>query len=248
MALTYSDTTNYDGHIQAVERLVYSSDYGRVSGNTKELAQWTVRLNNALDRATAFMTRFAGSWRVGDWNHGTYDVATEDIVSGTREIALTNPQDILFIFKAMVKQDATTPDYRMMYPFDIRQTGTRTFVENDASHKGVPFRYEKVGGYLVLDPTPDYSATAGLQYYYQRAPHPFVTGDTTQRAAIPSIFDPLLSLYAVDQYATENTNVTLKQLVAADIARIESDLSAFLEERSRSDGKGALRPVKRSSR
>ena len=246
--LTFSDTTNYDGIIQAIERLVYSSDYGRISGNTKELAQWTVRTNLALNRVTALMTRFAGSWRVGDWNHGTYDVATRNIVSGTREIALANPEDVLFIFRVAILQDATTSDYLQIHPFDIRETGTRGYIENRSSYIGVPFRYEKVGGYLVLDPTPNYSATNGVKYYYQRAPHPFATSDTTARAAIPSIFDQLIPLYAVDLYATENTNVTLKQLVAADMARMEADIEAFLQERSRSDGKGSLRVVKRSSR
>ena len=205
-------------------------------------------MNNALERTTALMSTFAGTWRIGDWNHSTYDTGTINIVSGTRQYALTNPENILFLFRVLVKEDATTADYSLIKPIDIRQEGVRTFIEDDASNVGVPYRYEKAGGYLTLDPEPNYSATAGIKYYYQRAPHPFVVGDTTARAGIPSIFDQLLPLYATDQYATENTNLNLKQLVAVDVARMEADIQKFLQERSSADGQAKLRVVQRSSR
>lgn len=246
--MQYSDTSAYNGIIQAEERLVYSSDYGRISGSTKELAQWTVRNNLALDRAMALMSQFAGQWRIGDWNHSTYDTGTINIVSGTRQYALTNPENILFIFRLMILDSATATDYRVIRPMDIRQTGVRSFVEDSPSNVGVPFRYEKAGGFLTLDPEPNYSATSGIKYYYQRAPHPFVVGDTTARAGIPAIFDQLIPYYASDLYATENTNTTLKQLLAVDIAKMEEDIKSFFRMRSESDEQPRLRPVIRSSR
>ena len=227
--------------------MVYSSDYGRISGNTKELAQWTVRNNQALSRAMVLMSEFANRWRIGDWNHGSYDTATEDITSGTREIALTNPQDILFIFKVLILQSATATDYTQIYPFDLRERGTQAYAEDDASYTGVPFRYEKVGGYISLAPKPNYSATDGLKYYYQRAPHQFTTADTTATAGIPSVFDQLIPLYAVDQYATENTNPNLKALVNNDIARMEADIKNFFRQREE-DRVPQMMAVKRSSR
>lgn len=248
MALQFNDTAAYNGIVQAAERLVYSADYGRISGNTKELAQWTVRFNQALGRATALMSQYAGLWRIADWNHSTYDSATLNLTSGTREYALTNPEDVLFIFKVLVKQSSTTSDYTLIQPFDIRERGSRGFVENLTGNTGVPYRYEKVGGKIVLDPTPNYSVSAGIKYYYQRAPHPFVVGDTTAISGIPSIFDQLIPYYAADMYATENTNTALKQLLAVDIAKMEEDIKAFLRMRSESDQPAMLRPVKRSSR
>lgn len=248
MALQFSDTSAYNGIVQAAERLVYSSDYGRISGNTKELAQWTVRFNQALGRATALMSQYAGSWRIGDWNHASYDTATQNITSGTRSYALSSPENVLFIFKVLIKEDANTADYTEIKPMDIRQQGTTQFVEDNADNVGIPYRYEKVGGYITLDPEPNYSATNGLKYYYQRAPHPFVVGDTTAISGIPGIFDQLIPYYAVDMYATENTNATLKQMIAVDIARMEEDIKAFLRMRSESDQPAMLRPVKRSSR
>jgi len=233
--LSYNDTSTYNGIIQAEERLVYSSDYGRISGNTKELAHWTVRNNQAINRLTALMSEYANLWRIGDWNHGTYDTATENIVSGTREVAITNPEDVLFIFAVLIKRDATTTEYDLIHPFDIRQKDTRGYLENDASNIGIPWRYEKVGGYISLDPTPNYSATDGVKYYYQRAPHQFTTTDTTETAGIPSLFDQLIPLYASDQYATENTNPTLKALVGNDIARNEMAIRQFLRQRSEAD-------------
>lgn len=247
MALQYSDTSAYNGIIQAEERLVYSADYGRISGNTKELAHWTVRNNQALGRATAFMSQFAGTWRIGDWNHGSYDTATQNIVSGTRNYLISSTQDVLFIFAVLIKQDATTADYTEIKPIDIRQHGVRGFIENTAGNVGVPFRYEKAGGYITLDPVPNYSATNGLKYYYQKSPHPFVVGDTTAVSFLPAIFDQLIPYYAVDMYATENTNPTLKQMVAVDIAKMEEDIKAFLRMRSESDKQPALRSVVRSS-
>jgi len=193
------------------------------------------------------MSEFANRWRIGDWNHGSYDVATENIVSGTREIALTNPQDILFIFRVLIKNSATATDYELISPFDIRERGTRAYAEDNASHTGVPARYEKVGGYISLDPTPNYSATDGLKYYYQRTPHLFTTSDTTAVAAIPALFDQLIPLYAVDQYATENTNPNLKALVNNDIARMEKDIKNFFRQRDE-DRPPQMMSVKRSSR
>lgn len=230
--LQYSDTSTYNGIIQTEERLVYSSDYGRISGNTKELAQWTVRNNQALNRVAALMMKYQNTWQVHDWNHASINSATENITSGTREIALTNPQDVLFVLKVLIKQDATTADYTEIAPMDMRDQRSRSYVENQATNKGIPYRYDKVGGYIVLDPTPDYSATAGLKYYYQRSPHQFTTADTTATAGVPSLFDALVPLYAVDQYATENTNPTLKNLVGVDIARIENEVRDFMYRRS----------------
>lgn len=245
--LQYNDTSTYNGIIQAEERLVYSSDYGRISGNTKELAQWTVRNNQALSRAMALMIQYQDTWQVDDWNHGTINSATENIVSGTREVALTNPEDILFIISVAIKQDATTSDYTQIFPFDMREQGGMAYIQDNSSHTGVPFRYDKVGGYIVLDPTPNYSATDGLKYYYQRTPHQFTTADTTATAGIPAIFDQLIPFYAVDAYATENTNVNLKQLVAGDIARMEEDVKNILSQRSK-DQAPQLKVKRRSSR
>ena len=248
MALQYSDTSAYNGIIQAEERLVYSADYGRISGNTKELAHWTVRNNQALGKAMSLMSQFAGTWRIGDWNHGSYDTATMNLTSGTRNYLIANTENVLFIFKVLIKQDTTTTDWTLLKPMDIRERSSRIFVEDSATNVGIPWRYEKAGGYLTLDPEPNYSVTNGLKYYYQRAPHPFAVGDTTAVSGIPAIFDQLIPYYAVDMYATENTNPNLKGLVSADIARMEEDIKAFLRMRSESDGPAQLRSVIRSSR
>lgn len=245
--LQYSDTSTYNGIIQAEERLVYSSDYGRISGNTKELAQWTVRNNIALSRAAALMLRYQDTWQVDDWNHSGINTATEDIVSGTREVALTNPQDVLFVLKVLIYQDATTTDWTELKAMDVREQGTRQYAENNPSNTGIPYRYDKTGGYIVLDPTPNYSRTNGLKYYYQRTPHQFVTGDTTATAGIPAIFDQLIPLYAVDTYATENTNPTLKALVTSDILRMESDVKSLMSQRSKDQEpqlRVKLRPIR----
>ncbi len=245
--LQYSDTSTYNGIIQAEERLVYSSDYGRISGNTKELAQWTVRNNLALSRAMALMLRYQDYWQVDDWNHGTINSATEDITSGTREVALTNPEDVLFIFSVAIYQDATTTEWTQIKPLDIREQRAKSYIEDSATNTGIPYRYDKIGGYIVLDPTPDYSRSGGLKYYYQRTPHQFTTADTTATAGIPAIFDQLIPLYAVDLYATENTNINLKNLVAADIFRMEEDIKSFFSQRSK-DQEPQLRVKKRPVR
>lgn len=248
--LTFSDTTNYDGHIQEVERIVYSADYGRVSGNTKLLAMWTVLMNQGLERATALMSEYAGFWRIGDWNHGTYDTATQNIVSGTREVAITNPENVLFIFDVSILDSATATDYVPIKPFSIKDRDTYAYRANQAAYTSVPYRYEKVGGYIVLDPEPNYSATNGVRYTYQRAPHPFATSDTTAVAAIPSLFDPLINLYAIDAHATADSNATLKSIVGVDIARLERDIKNFMRARSEMDkvGGSKMRVVSRPSR
>lgn len=231
--LQYNDSSTYNGIIQAEERLVYSSDYGRISGNTKELAQWTVRNNQALNRAMALMLLYQDYWQVDDWNHGTINTATEDIVANTREVALTNPQDVLFIINVAIQQDATTTDWTLLRPVDIREQSARILIEDNPTNLGIPYRYDKTGGYIVLDPTPDYSRTDGLRYTYQRTPHQFTTADTTATAGIPSLFDQIIPFYAVDAYATENTNVNLKQLVGNDIAQMEQDIKRFFSMRSK---------------
>lgn len=245
--LAYSDTSTYNGIIQEEERIVYSSDYGRISGNTKELATWTVRNNHALKRATALMSEYAGRWRFGDWNHGSYDTATQNIVANTREVAITNPQDVLFIFGVQIKIDTTTTLWTEIQPLDIREKSSLAFREDNTTNRGIPSRYEKVGGYIVLDPEPNYAVTNGLRYYYQRSPHDFATSDTSAVAGIPSLFDRIIPLYAIDIYATENTNTNLKQLVGVDIARMERDVKNFFAMREQ-DRELLLTVPKRSSR
>lgn len=245
--MQYSDTTSYNGIIQAEERMVYSSDYGRISGNTKELAQWTVRNNKALERVSALMLKYQDSWQNDDWNNTGVSTATEDIVSGTRAVEITTPQNVLFITKVLIHQDATTDNWTLLRPLDMRAQDARMFLEDNPTNVGIPNRYVKQGKYILLDPEPNYSRTDGLKYYYQRAPHAFAVSDTTAIAGIPSIFDEIIPLYATDMYATENTNPTLKALVGNDIARVEADIRDFMSLRSQ-DVEPTLRVKRRPVR
>ena len=193
------------------------------------------------------MMKYQDSWQSDDWNNTGVSTATVNLTSGTREVAVTDPQNVLFITKVLIKQDATTTDWTLLRPLDMWAQDARMFLENNPTHVGIPKRYVKQGKYIILDPEPNYSVTNGVKYYYQRAPHPFVVGDTSAIAGIPSIFDEIIPLYAVDMYATENTNPTLKALVGNDIARVEADIRDFMSLRSQ-DVEPTLRVKKRPVR
>jgi hypothetical protein len=236
--MQFNDTTNKTGMIQECERILFNADYGRISDDSENLATFTSHINKALDEVVNLMVLNQDRWQWSDWNNDIYE--TYNLVSGTRAYQLTNPEDVLFVYAVMVLQDAVQTEYRVIRPFDHTDQGTRGYLENDDTNAGVPVRYDKIGGSLYLDPTPNYNATDGLKVFSVRRPHKFETTDTTAEPAMPSTFAYLIPLIASSYYASDE-NTAIYNSIANRIFEKKNELRQYMTRRSQDD-QPKLRP------
>lgn len=228
MSLVFSNTTTKHGIIQSIERNCGFSD-GDISGNTTRLAEFTADINNALDKALSIIIPASGEWQFDDTNHTDYPIITTNIVASQRDYSFTvdgSSNLILDIYKVFAKVSASsTAVYEEVYPVDVQsEDGTTSFTDG-LNATGVPYRYDKTGNGIFLDPIPSYSATSGLKIYINREGSYFSTSDTTKKPGFAGIFHDYLALrpaymYAL-RYSKSNTKVLLNEVLTMEKAMKE---------------------------
>lgn len=205
--MPFNDTTTYNGLVQAFEREI-GATRGDVSGNTDRLKECAVDVNRSLDDFTRLSIEAGGTWQFDDSNQTDYPIITTNIVSGQRDYAFVTDQSgnfILDIYKVAILGSATTTIYQELQAADISDEEFSTFVANDTSATGVPWRYDKLANAIFLDPIPNYNATNGLKVYINRTASYFAYNDTIKKPGIPAIFHSYLYLAAAYRYAERNS-------------------------------------------
>ena len=236
MAVAFSDTTNKNGLIQICERLTHLGD-AAITGDATVLAQFTAAVNDAYDEVLPYVFASDGRFQWDDLNHTDLPIATTDVVSGQRTYSFTsdsNGNSILTIQKVSIRQDSTTSDYTLIRPIDQDDPEARQLVENNTPNSAIPFRYDKLANVLILDPTPDYSSTAGLKIQFSRTPNYFTSADTTQTPGIPDMFHSLLAFIASHEwvFVNEPNETTVLNRLEAKINERKIQLSKFMNLRS----------------
>jgi hypothetical protein len=203
VSIQFSNTTTKNGHIQICERQCGFND-GEISGNPTRLAQFTGMLNVAYDDALSTIFKSAGTWQFDDTNHTDFPFITTNLVSGQRDYTFTNDENgnlILDIHKVFVKNQSGV--YEEIYPVDQQSDyGMEGFTDGQ-NETGLPYRYDKTGNGIFLDPIPSYNATAGLKLFINREAGYFLTTDTTKKAGIDGLCQEYLSLKASYTYARD---------------------------------------------
>lgn len=235
-AIAFSDTSNKDGLIQICERLTALGDAG-ISGDATLLKQFTSSINDAYDEIMPLVFASDGRFQFDDYNNTTLPIATFDITSGTRDYGFTTDSaglSVLQIDKLAIKTSATNDDYTVISKIDQTDRGVRRMIEDNSTNTGIPRAFDLIGGSIIFDITPDYSASAGGKIWYSRTPAPFSSTNTTETAGIPDIFHQLLALIAshewVFTYMPEET--TMISRLEKKIQDRKMDLSKFMSRRA----------------
>lgn len=205
--MPFNDTTTYNGLVQAFEREI-GATRGDVSGSTDRLKEFASDVNRSLDDFTRIAIESSGTWQWDDSNQTDYPIITSNIVSGQRDYAFTTDGSgnfVLDIYKVAILASATTSVYQELQAADISSEEFSTFVANDITATGVPWRYDKLANAIFFDPIPNYSATNGLKVYINRTASYFASTDLTKKPGIPAIFHSYLYLAAAHRYAARNS-------------------------------------------
>ena len=185
--MQFSDTTNFNGIIQEIERL---TDLGltAISGDATRLKQFTVDINNEMASSWYDIFSASNGWIYDDANQTDLPQGTENLVSGTYRYAL--PTDALTIERVECKDSGGT--WRELEPYIAEKFDGA--LADIANHGGSPTSYRLVGGTVELYPAPNYASTAGLKVYFKRGAVAFVSTDTTDTIGFASIFHSIIPM------------------------------------------------------
>ena len=203
MSIPFSSTTNKNGLIQLIERILSFND-GDISGNPTLLAQFTADINLTIDEVFGFLFPLGGTWQLDDSNQTDYPIITTSLVSGQRDYSFTTDQQgnvILDIYRVLVANSAGV--YSDITPVD-QQTGsdsdTNSFV-NGANVGGIPTKYDKTANGIFLDPIPNYNYSAGLRVFINREGSYFTVSDTTKKVGFAHLFHEYFAIVPAQKYA-----------------------------------------------
>lgn len=224
MSLAFSDTSNFRGILQQIERLL-DFDQGDITGNTALLKHFTAEVNLAWDTYLHIALTSSGKWQFDDSNQTDYPIAYTNLVDGQRSYLFTTDEQsnlILDIFKVAILPSATATLYEEIYPIDQQTKNHAPDIVSETTAEGVPIQYDKTANGIFLDPIPSYNATNGLKVYINREPSYFATSDTTKKPGCPGIHHEYFAFKAAHAYARQK-NLTTKNDLAAEVLGYEGD-------------------------
>jgi hypothetical protein len=239
--MVFSDTSTKLGLIQDCEQLVFDN-YGDISGNSNRLYDFTARLNRAYDKLATRIMGVDGRWQFDDTNYNDFPVGSTNLISGQQDYLM----DVEFMDVVKVSILDSAGNKKVLTPFDITDPIAIPYLQQPSTVGGIPNWYDKTGGSLLLYPTPNYNATAGLTVHYRRPPSYFTYTDTTKLVGVPAIFHRYLSLEASLDYAVSK-QLTFKNDLATRLKEMEAQIDEWYSKRSKDEQK-IIRGVQRSSR
>jgi len=219
------------GIIQEDETILFGDEgYGRISGDTNRLYQFTVKANQALDRFAFLAMTSDGRWQWDDSNYTDISIATTNIVSGQR--TYTFALEHLEIEKVLISSSNGT--WSVIEPIDETDKDERYYLENNTGRTGTPNKYDKRGDTIFLDMTPNYAGTNALKIYFKRGPSYFATTDTTKIPGIPSVFHSFIPLHSSVNYAIDKSMPIAKDKYT-QLSEMEKSIKFFYSARNKDE-------------
>lgn len=204
MSIQFSSTATKDGIIQQIEQACGFDD-GGITSNSVRMAQFTGKVNVAQDEVFAFALNNSG-WNTDDFNHTKDPFITTALVSGQRDYHFTVDQEgsiILDIFRVMCR-GSETGQYELIKPIDQQSDLHVETFYNGQDSTGTPWRYDKTGNGIFLDPIPNFNSTDGLKLFINRESTYFLVSDTTKLSGIDTLCHDFLYLKPAYEYARDN--------------------------------------------
>lgn len=230
----FNDTTNKNGLIQKFEFWARLPD-GEVTGTL--LKQVTDRINVAFESIMPLLLSYSDHIRWDDINHTDAPIGRTNIVSGQADYKITaddNSLDILNIVKVRILNSATATEYKEITRMYMNDPRIAEAMSPNASNSGVPSFFVEDGNTIHLYPEPNYSATNGMELFFQRQQVYFTDTDTTEEPGIPLPFHELLPLHAALDYVSvqrpDDTNTL--QIISNRIRDKERELRKIIDARN----------------
>ena len=235
--MVFSDTTlATDGLIQSCEFWTRHKD-GGISGAPVLLKQFTARINRGFDRVMPLVLSYSDYIRWDDVNHTDLPIGRVDIVSGQPDYKITeddNSLDILNVTRVRALLGASETEYKDLKRMFVDDPLAVQAMSPNPSVSGVPTHFLESGGKIFLYPEPNYSATSGLEIFFEREQSYFASTDTTKEPGIPKPFHELLALHpSLDWNRVNRTKDTgLLNEIRAEIQKQEQQLFDLISLRN----------------
>lgn len=201
---------------------------GYITDDATRKAQFTGRINLALDRALHLILKADGRWQFDDSNHTTYPILTGNLVAGQRDYSFTADSDsnlILEIDRVFARVSTSDPYYELQ-PVDAQSDPeAKIYGYTDGQNtQGSPYTYDKTSTGIFLDPIPDANVTNGLKLYVSREGSYFSTSDTTKTPGFSGLYHDFIPLFASYDYAKAN-RLDVQETLKRDLLEMEKALS-----------------------
>lgn len=224
--MIYSDSGTGAGLVEMIRRLT------NTDSTTYPIASLTADFNTIYSEYVSLILSSDTRWQWDDSNYTTLPIATTNLISGQRDYQFDDK--FLKVLKVLVKDPSG--NYQEIKQIDIQDKNINAvaMIENQSSNTGQPIRYDLIGDTIRLQPTPDYSQTAGIEVYYQRYEDPFLTTDTTRSPGIPNLYHMGLAYGTAHIFALVHGQPTVDRLKAEDI-ECRKALAEFLSKRNKGE-------------
>jgi len=195
---------------------------GEITGTL--LKQMTGRVNRAFDTIMPLILSYSDHIRWDDTNHSDRPFGTIDIVSGQHDYTITgddNSLDILNLTGVRILTGASETEYKDVSRMLVSDPQVKDALVPNPSSTGIPTHFVEQGNSIFFNPVFNYSATAGIQLFFERQQSYFTSTDTTKEPGIPLIFHELLALHpaldwiSVNRPEDSNTIARIERRIAS---------------------------------
>lgn len=237
MSLYFNRTTQKDGIIQKIERMLGFAD-GYISGNTSELNKFTSEVNLALDDVLHIIFQVDGTWQFDDSNHSDFPTIFTNLVSGQRDYTFVQDEsgnlvlDIYKVFVARNDNSGTYYDELTQVDPETSEKYLNTGFTDGQNVTGTPYKYNMKANGIFLDPIPDYNKTNGIKVFINREASYFTTSDTTKKAGFDGLYHEYLAIKPAYNYARDNGMARAEQL-KRDLLEMEERIREHYSRKSR---------------
>lgn len=207
------------------------SEVLKISGattNVYPLNDITRRFNAGLDRYFQIAFESDSEWPFDDQNQTVAPILTQNIVSGTNSYRFTSFTASVNLLKLGVLDSNDNPIVLTPEKFsDID-------LDKDyaTSVTGTPTHYTKLGDFIYLRPTPNYSKNNALRAFIERSASYMAASDTTKVPGVPTAHQMYLCRYAALPYLIEN-NLPQTTAIASQIQLDEMQIKRDLTHRGK---------------
>lgn len=192
---------------------------------TYPIKDFTRNANFGLDRATVIIVKADGNWKHDDTVQTSelLDITTA-LVTGTKKYLI--PVTWLKIGAPVRVKDSSGNWHTLTAKNRNRLT------DAELAETGIPETYDRLGNYIYLSPTPNYSLAGALEVPFQRGPAYFTYTDTTKTPGFASTFHRLISLYAALDYCETNELASRVKSIQGKIDKLEAEMVLHYSERN----------------
>lgn len=232
--MVFSNTTTQGGLVQRFEFWT-RNPYGS-SGNT--LKTITNNINGAFDEIMPLLLMLNSDHiRWDDFNHTDRPWGTLNLVSGQSDYTISeddNALDILNLTNVRIYENATSTEYVELQRMLIDDPRTLDALSPNPSVTGVPTHFVEQGNSIFLYPNPNYSATNGIQIFFEREQSYFTSSDTTKEPGFPKPFHEILAMIGALNWILVNKpqDVSIINVLRENIARMKKQLKVMIDLRN----------------